>query len=81
LVIRFNLNGNMTTGRSGNSATVLPDGRVLIAGGDIGSHLGTAEIYDPSTGTFTATGNMVNPQALHAATLLDNGKVLITEGK
>jgi len=69
----FTATGNMTTGRS-NSATLLPDGRVLIAGGSL------AELYDPSTGTFTPTGSMVTAHGGHHATLLNNGKVLISGG-
>src|SRR6516225_4993989 len=46
--------GQMATGRSGQTATLLPDGKVLVAGG--GS--ATAELYNPATGTFSKTGNM-----------------------
>jgi hypothetical protein len=67
---------NMTTGRAGHTATLLPDGRVLIVGGD--SSNGTAEFYDPSTGKFAATGSLLLPQIGFNATLLSNGKVLIT---
>ena len=67
----------MTTARSGHSATRLPDGTVLIAGGYPGP---SAEIYDPSTGTFTATGSMTTDRQWHTATLLNNGMVLISGG-
>jgi hypothetical protein len=79
----FTATGNMITGRSSHSSTLLPDGRVLIAGGtssDFSDRLATAEIYNPDTGTFSSTGSMVTAQAGHTATLLNNGKVLITGG-
>jgi hypothetical protein len=49
----FTATGDMTTARVGHTATLLLDGRVLIVGGD---KTGTAELYDPATGTFTPTG-------------------------
>jgi len=73
----FAATGNMTTARAGHSATRLPDGRVLIAGGYPGRN---AEIYDPSTGTFILTGSMTTDRQWHTATLLNNGTVLITGG-
>ena len=77
--------GNPTCSRSfGHSATLLASGKVLVAGGYTlaasGSSLGIAELYDPSTGLFTATGAMVNPRHSHSATLLPNGKVLLAMG-
>jgi hypothetical protein len=66
---------DMTMPRLGHTATLLPDGRVLIAGGNTSS--ATAELYDPQARIFTKTGDMVAPSSYHTATLLNNGKVLI----
>jgi hypothetical protein len=74
----FTSSGNMTTTRSQHTATLLPDGMVLIVGGD--GAAGSAELYDPSNGTFTATGSLLMAREGFNATLLANGKVLITGG-
>jgi len=70
----------MGTSRWNHTATLLTDGRVLVAGGAYGGSP-SAELYDPSTGTFTPTGNMITAnQYGQSATLLDNGTVLISRG-
>jgi hypothetical protein len=68
--------------RSMSTATLLQDGKVLIAGGldtagSGGAMLTSAELYDPATQTFTKTGDMGHGHAFHAAALLQDGKVII----
>lgn len=72
----FTATGDMITARSGHTATLLQNGKVLIAGGGTSS----AELYDPSTGFFTATRDMTTPRRYHTATLLADGRVLIAGG-
>lgn len=75
--------GPMTTVRLGTpTATLLPNGKVLVIGGrsDAVTPLASAELYDPATGTFSATGSMLLARDFHLATLLPNGKVLVLGG-
>jgi len=73
--------GSMSAGRTGYTATLLPGGKVLVAGGS--TNQGTvesAELYDPATGKWTLTGSMTTRRTYHTATLLPGGKVLVTGG-
>jgi hypothetical protein len=77
----FTPTGNMTTSRGAHAATLLFNGKVLIAGGQQGSAgLANAELYDPATGTFIPTGNMATARVMGSATLLADGRVLIVGG-
>jgi N-acetylneuraminic acid mutarotase len=72
--------GSLATGRLRHTATLLPNGKVLAAGGLNLTYLSSAELYDPATGTWTATGSLNRGRYVHTATLLPNGKVLATGG-
>jgi hypothetical protein len=74
-------------GRAFHTATRLPDGRVLLAGGvsEAGSpprwtSLRSAELFDPATGAFGSPMDMGEARAQHTATLLATGEVLLTGG-
>lgn len=76
--------GNMTAARALHTSTLLNGGKVLITGGtNFGNPptvMASAEIYDPTAGTFAATANMQTARADHTATLLNDGRVLIAGG-
>ena len=74
--------GSLGVARDRHTATLLPNGKVLVVGGQEGpiSILSSAELYDPGTGRWSSTGNLRTARASHTATLLSNGKVLIAGG-
>jgi hypothetical protein len=81
----FSLANLMGANRCGHSATLLPDGRVLIAGGIDDAQptvrISSAELYEPKTGKFRSTGSLTTAWAGgQAATLLPDGSVLIVGG-
>lgn len=83
----FTPTGSMKEARQSHTATLLPDGKVLLAGGlgvqaagQAANVLRSAEIYDPATGLFTSTGSLPAGRSLHTATLLPDGRVLMGGG-
>jgi hypothetical protein len=83
----FSPTGSMEAARYGHTATLLSNGKVLVTGGyyfvvasDTSGTLTTAELYDPASGTFSATGSMETARGGHTATLLNAGKVLVAGG-
>ena len=76
--------GSMVWGRYRHTATLLPNGKVLVSGGFTDGYersaIASAEVYDPASGTWSATGPMATARGRHTATLLPNGKVLVAGG-
>src|SRR5438552_3544479 len=74
--------GSLKTARFHHTATLHPDGRVLVVGGEHGRDpLASAELYDPATGTWSDTGSLSTARDSHTATLLPNGMVLVAGGR
>src|SRR6266513_3714758 len=83
--VNFVITGSLATARagqpSGHTATLLPNGKVLVAGGgDINGIHASAELYDPASGAWSATGSLATARSGHTATLLPNGRVLAAGG-
>jgi WD40 repeat protein len=80
--------GSLTIRRRLHTATLLPNGQVLVAGGFVdepftiigGYTTPSAELYDPTSGTWTTTGSLAQQRHQHTATLLPKGKVLVAAG-
>jgi N-acetylneuraminic acid mutarotase len=79
----WTVTGSLNAARETHTATLLPSGRVLVAGGfdSTFNAFASAERYDPASRTWTATGNLNSARAYHTATLLPNGTVLVTGGQ
>ena len=77
----FSPAGSLVEARISHTATPLPDGRVLIVGGqNLGSILTSAEVWDPVTASFGPAGSLAEARWGHTATLLPDGRVLIVGG-
>jgi len=74
--------GSLNAARWSHTATLLCNGKVLVAGGynSVSGYLNSAELYDPATATWSSTGNLNTARDSHTATLLLNGKVLVVGG-
>jgi N-acetylneuraminic acid mutarotase len=73
--------GSLRRARWSHTATLLPNGQVLVTGGsNLKRDFPSAELYDPATGVWTATRSMTSPRFSHTATLLPNGQVLVAGG-
>jgi hypothetical protein len=78
----WSMAASLATGREEHTATLLRNGRVLVAGGTDGRGkvLASAEVYDPATNTWSPAGSMAATRIDHTATLLPSGKVLVAGG-
>jgi N-acetylneuraminic acid mutarotase len=71
----------MGAGRGYQTATLLPNGKVLVVAGSQTSRiLASAELYDPQTRRWSSAGTLRTARSLHTATLLKSGKVLVVGG-
>ena len=77
---QWEFTGSLNTARHHHTATLLPDGMVLAAGGFDTSAIASAELYDPANGTWSFTGSLNVARNNHTATLLSNGLVLVAGG-
>ena len=73
--------GSLATARYLQTMTLLPSGKVLVAGGYNSGYLNSAQLYDPVSNTWSAAGSLANARYYHTATLLSSGKVLVVGGR
>ena len=81
----FSPTGSLAEARYGHTASLLPDGRVLVVGGVVAGGPGfeiraSAEAWDPTSGAFSAAGSLPDGRINHTATLLPDGRVLVVGG-
>ena len=78
----WSFTGSLNNGRTLHTATLLPMGKVLVAGGNGANYffLGSAELYDWVTGSWSSTGSLGTTRYGHTATLVPNGNVLVAGG-
>lgn len=77
----WSLSGTMSTPRNNTTANVMPDGRVLVAGGGNGAPVfASTEIWNPATGAFTAGSPMSVPREYHSSVRLADGRILVAGG-
>jgi len=73
--------GSLGDVRRNHTATLLPKGQVLVAGGEVaGTALASCRLFDPDAGMWSAIAPMASARREHAATFLPTGKVLVTGG-
>jgi len=79
----FNPAGTLDRARESHTATLLPDGRIFVAGGGAGLRgrsVSSTELWDPETASFSRSGPLGSRRANHTATLLNDGRVLLVGG-
>ncbi len=80
----WSASGTMAVSREDHTTVLLPNGRVLVAGGTTvdfnGVTVASAELYGPGGGMWSGTGNMLQGRERHTASVLQNGKVLVAGG-
>jgi hypothetical protein len=79
----FSQVGSLAEARYAHTASLLPDGRVLVIGGrgEDDNTIASAEAWDPATGTFGPSGPLAKARDGHTATLLPDGRVLVVGGR
>ena len=79
---QWSVTGTMLVGDGGHTATLLPDGRVMVAGGidTTGTAVATTQLYDPRAGTWTAATAMHDAREEGQAVTLTDGRILVTGG-
>jgi hypothetical protein len=77
----WSVTGKLVQARASHAALTLKDGRVLVSGGHDGlAPTASAELYDPTTGTWSSIESMSVPRNAPTMTEISQGKVLVTGG-